>query len=95
MITVFPRSPPSLLTCRYPTSYPHTRRWDTDLLPFTESVKLLAGTGGPFERLEAMPHLNHLQHDLDRELYRLDRLYALSALSGFYRGERFLSDNTC
>ena len=77
MTTLFPRSPSSLPTCRYPTSYPHARRWDTDLRPFTESVKLLAGMDGPFKRLEAMPHLNHLQHDLDRELLDGDLRYRL------------------
>ncbi len=65
------------MTCRYPhrsqaANYTHTRRWETGLRLFTESVKLLAGTGGPFERLEVMLHLDHIQHDLDRELLDSD-----------------------
>ncbi|MBP3388836.1 MAG: hypothetical protein J6K98_03065, partial [Clostridia bacterium] len=44
------------MTCRYDhrsqaTNYTHTRRWDTGLKLFTESVKVLAGEGGPFEKL--------------------------------------------
>ena len=65
------------MTCRYDhrsqaTNYTHTRRWDTGLKLFTESVKVLAGEGGPFENLQVMIHLDHIQHDLDTTLLEGD-----------------------
>ena len=65
------------MTCRYDhrsqaTNYTHTRRWDTGLKLFTESVKVLAGEGGPFEKLNVMIHLDHIQHDLDTVLLEGD-----------------------
>ena len=65
------------MTCRYDhrsqaTNYTHTRRWDTGLKLFTESVKVLAGEGGPFEKLDVMIHLDHIQHDLDTVLLEGD-----------------------
>ncbi len=61
------------MTCRYDhrsqaTNYTMTRRWDTGLKLFTESVKVLAGEGGPFEKLDVMIHLDHIQHDADTAL---------------------------
>ena len=60
-------------TCRYDhrsqaTNYTMTRRWDTGLKLFTESVKVLAGEGGPVEKLDVMIHLDHIQHDADTAL---------------------------
>lgn len=65
------------ITCRYDhrsqsVNYTHTRRWDTGLRLFTEDIKVLAGKGGPFEHLQVMIHLDHIQHDLDRELLEGD-----------------------
>ncbi|MDR1705044.1 MAG: class II fructose-bisphosphate aldolase [Clostridiales bacterium] len=61
------------ITCRYEhrsqaSFYTHTRRWDTGLKLFTNDIKALCEDGGPFERLDVMIHLDHLQHDLDMEL---------------------------
>lgn len=58
------------MTCRYghrsqAANYTHTRRWDTGLKLFTESVKVLAAENGPFARLDVMIHLDHIQYDLD------------------------------
>ncbi len=61
------------MTCRYPhrsqaPNYTHTRRADTGLKLFTESVKVLAENGGPFSNLQVLIHLDHIQPDLDAEL---------------------------
>jgi fructose/tagatose bisphosphate aldolase len=61
------------ITCRYEhrsqaSFYTHTRRWDTGLKLFTNDLKALCEDGGPFENLDVMIHLDHLQHDLDQEL---------------------------
>ena len=65
------------MTCRYDhrsqaTNYTHTRRWDTGLKLFTESVKVLAAEDGPFANLDVMIHLDHIQHDLDTALLEGD-----------------------
>ena len=69
------------MTCRYShrpqaVNYTHTQRWDTGLKLFIASLNVLAGKGGPFEHLRVMVHLDHIQHDEDRELLEWD-------LSGF------------
>ena len=61
------------ITCLYEhrsqaVNYTHTKRWDTGLKLFTESIKILCENGGPFENLDVMIHLDHIQHDLDAEL---------------------------
>lgn len=58
------------MTCLYPhrsqaVNYTQTKRWDTGLKLFTESIKILCENGGPFENLNVMIHLDHIQHDLD------------------------------
>jgi len=58
------------ITCLYPhrsqaVNYTHTKRWDTGLRLFTEDIKILCENGGPFEKLDVMIHLDHIQHDLD------------------------------
>ena len=58
------------ITCLYPhrsqaVNYTHTKRWDTGIKLFTDSVKILCENGGPFENLDVMIHLDHIQHDLD------------------------------
>lgn len=65
------------ITCRYAhrsqsVNYTHTRRWDTGLKLFTNDIKTLAEDGGPFEHLQVMIHLDHIQHDLDKELLEGD-----------------------
>lgn len=65
------------ITCRYDhrsqaVNYTHTRRWDTGLKLFTNDIQTLAAPGGPFERLQVMIHLDHIQHDLDKELLEGD-----------------------
>jgi fructose-bisphosphate aldolase class II len=65
------------VTCRYPhrsqaVNYTHTKRWDTGLKLFTESIKILCENGGPFEKLDVMIHLDHIRHDLDKALLEGD-----------------------
>ena len=65
------------ITCRYDhrsqaAFYTHTRRWDTGLLLFYKDIEVLAGSGGPFEKLRVMVHLDHIQHDEDIELVNGD-----------------------
>ncbi len=61
------------MTCRYEhrsqaPNYTHTRRWDIGLKLFTRDAQTLCEPGGPFDDLNVMLHLDHLQHDLDAEL---------------------------
>ncbi|MCL2774807.1 MAG: class II fructose-bisphosphate aldolase [Oscillospiraceae bacterium] len=65
------------ITCLYPhrsqaVNYTRTKRWDTGLKLFTEDIKILCENGGPFENLDVMIHLDHIQHDLDAELLEGD-----------------------
>ena len=79
------------ITCLYPhrsqaVNYTHTKRWDVGLKLFTEEIKILCENGGPFEALDVMIHLDHIQHDLDSALLESDLcdyasvLYDASAL---------------
>ncbi len=61
------------ITCQYKhrsqaAFYTHTRRWNTGLKLFTNDIKALCEDGSPFERLDVMIHLDHLQYDLDKNL---------------------------
>jgi len=80
------------ITCLYPhrsqaVNYTHTKRWDTGLKLFTGDIKILCENGGPFEKLDVMIHLDHIQHDLDSVLLDGDLwdyasvLYDASSLS--------------
>jgi hypothetical protein len=65
------------ITCRYDhrsqsVNYTQTRRWDTGLKLFTQDIKTLAEADGPFAHLQVMIHLDHIQHDLDKELLEGD-----------------------
>jgi len=65
------------MTCLYPhrsqaVNYTHTKRWETGLKLFTEDTKILCENGGPFENLDVMIHLDHIQHDLDTALLEND-----------------------
>ena len=79
------------ITCLYPhrsqtVNYTHTKRWQTGLKLFTEDIKILCENGGPFDDLDVMIHLDHIQHDLDWALLEGDLrdyasiLYDASAL---------------
>jgi hypothetical protein len=48
--------------------YTHTRRWDIGLRLFVAEIRVLTAPGAPFEQLRVMIHLDHAQHDRDREL---------------------------
>ncbi len=61
------------ITCRYDHRtqaqfYTHTRKWDVGLKLFMSDLEVLAGTGGPYEKLRVMVHLDHIQFDDDAEL---------------------------
>jgi Fructose/tagatose bisphosphate aldolase len=61
------------ITCRYghrrqAEFYTHTRRWDVGLRLFMADLEVLAGPGGPYEKLRVMVHLDHIQFDDDAEL---------------------------
>lgn len=53
-------------------NYTHTRRWDIGLRLFMADVAVLTSPGSPFEHINVMVHLDHIQHDLDRELLSWD-----------------------
>ncbi|MCL1808720.1 MAG: class II fructose-bisphosphate aldolase [Clostridiales bacterium] len=73
-----PRVPVTLaITVQYaqrPQSrhYTHTRRWDTGLSLFRADAEVLTSPGGPFPNVDALLHLDHVQHDLDAELLESD-----------------------
>jgi len=48
--------------------YTHTRRWDIGLRLFVADIRVLTAPGAPFAPLRVMIHLDHTQHDRDREL---------------------------
>lgn len=48
--------------------YTHTRRWDIGLRLFVADIGVLTAPGSPFAQLRVMVHLDHTQHDRDREL---------------------------
>lgn len=48
--------------------YTHTRKWDTGLKLFTSDVSILAEQEELFKDLHVMLHLDHVQHDADRDL---------------------------
>lgn len=53
-------------------NYTHTRQWDIGLRLFMADIAVLTAPGSPFERLNVMTHLDHVQHDLDEPLLAWD-----------------------
>jgi len=53
-------------------NYTHTRRWDTGLKLFCAAADVLAGPDGPFPNVDVLLHLDHVQHDNDKELLTWD-----------------------
>jgi len=53
-------------------NYTHTRQWDIGLKLFMADLAVLTGPGSPFERLNVLVHLDHVQHDLDEPLLAWD-----------------------
>ncbi|MBC2595914.1 class II fructose-bisphosphate aldolase [Ruficoccus amylovorans] len=65
------------MTNRYPERtqsayYTHTRQWRLGLELFLADIGVLTGAGSPFGGLRVLLHLDHIQHDLDEELWRGD-----------------------
>jgi len=65
------------LTVRYPprpqaSYYTHTRQWAVGLKLFLAELQVLAEPPSPFAPLRVMLHLDHVQHDTDRELLSWD-----------------------
>jgi fructose/tagatose bisphosphate aldolase len=65
------------ITCNYShrsqaPNYTSTRRCDTGLKLFTGDIKTLSESGGPFEDLRIMIHLDHIQYDSDIQLLNGD-----------------------
>lgn len=65
------------VTNRYPERtqsayYTHTRDWRTGLELLLADLAVLAGPHSPFCELRIMLHLDHIQHDLDEQLWRGD-----------------------
>lgn len=42
--------------------------WKTGLRLFLDDIHAFAGSGGPYERVKVLIHLDHVQFDLDKEL---------------------------
>ena len=53
-------------------NYTRTRRWDIGLRLFLADLEVLTAPGSPFQSLRVMIHLDHIQHDADRELLDWD-----------------------
>ena len=65
------------MTVQYPDRpqaalYTHTRHWGVGLGLFVADLKALAAPGFPFDRLDVMMHLDHVQWDKDAELLKVD-----------------------
>ncbi|MGI6296624.1 MAG: class II fructose-bisphosphate aldolase [Armatimonadota bacterium] len=54
------------------TNYTHTRRWDIGMKLFLADIRALTEPGSPFEAIDVMIHLDHIQPDLDKELLGWD-----------------------
>jgi fructose/tagatose bisphosphate aldolase len=53
-------------------NFTHTRQWDIGLKLFMANIAVLTSPGSPFENINVLVHLDHIQHDLDRELLAWD-----------------------
>ncbi len=53
-------------------NYTHTQNWEVGLRLFIEDLKVLTTECSPFRNLRVMLHLDHIQHDTDRELLSWD-----------------------
>lgn len=53
-------------------NYTHTRRWDIGMKLFLADIRALTEPGSPFEAIDVMIHLDHIQPDLDKELLGWD-----------------------
>ncbi len=52
--------------------YTHTRQWEIGLKLFLVDMEVLCAKGSPFENLNVMIHLDHIQWDLDKKLLEMD-----------------------
>jgi len=52
--------------------YTSTRQWEIGLRLFMADLGVLTGKGSPFEQLNVMVHLDHVQWDLDQDLLEWD-----------------------
>ena len=52
--------------------YTHTKLWDIGLKLFLADLEVLTGSGSPFEKLNVMVHLDHVQWDTDKLLLEWD-----------------------
>jgi fructose/tagatose bisphosphate aldolase len=52
--------------------YTHTRKWDLGLKLFMADLEILTSKGSPFEKLNVLLHLDHVQWDVDSELLEWD-----------------------
>ena len=52
--------------------YTHTRQWEIGLKLFLADLNVLTSKGSPFEKLNVMVHLDHVQWDSDKHLLEWD-----------------------
>lgn len=53
-------------------NYTHTRDWTIGLKLFLADIKVVTDAGAPFENLDVMVHLDHIQPDFDEALLSWD-----------------------
>lgn len=53
-------------------NYTNTADWKTGLKLFREDIDALSGVGAPYEDVDVILHLDHVQHDDDEELINSD-----------------------
>ncbi|MCE5198333.1 MAG: class II fructose-bisphosphate aldolase [Armatimonadota bacterium] len=53
-------------------NYTRTGSWEMGLRLFLADIEVLTSPGSPFEGLNVMVHLDHVQHDVDHELLNWD-----------------------
>jgi len=53
-------------------NYTHTRKWDIGLRLFLSDVEVLTGRGSPYEDINVMILLDHIQWDTDKDLLKWD-----------------------
>lgn len=52
--------------------YTHTRNWRVGLELFLADLDVLTSSYSPFSELQVLIHLDHIQHDIDEELWQGD-----------------------
>ncbi len=77
-------------------NYSHTGNWEVGLRLFLEDLRILTSEISPYKDLRVLVHLDHIQHDIDKELLSWDMKMFSSIMfdaSGLSLSENILATN--